>query len=773
MSILIKRSEHSGRIEARNWQVRGRVQGIGFRPFVYRLASELGLRGHISNTGAGAEIVLEGPAIDLDQFTHRMISELPTPGHIDECKCEHVRPIGAAGITIDPSIDAGPRRVRIPADRAICIDCRRDIHDTLNHRHHYPFTACTSCGPRFSIIESLPYDRAATSLREFPLCDRCAIEYRTPNDRRFHAQAIVCSTCGPKLSFASKAQSSDDSRESLKLARRCLTAGQCLALKGLGGYQLLVRADDDSAVARLRQRKHRPAKPFAVMVRTVAWAEMLAEVNPQERIALTSSENPIVLLTRRPDASLSSLVAPNINTIGLFLPTTPLHELLLQDCDFPVVATSGNATDEPPAISANCAHHQLAAIADAFLDHDRPIVRRLDDSVVRVIADRPVVMRLGRGFAPCPLPSLERFAGPPTLALGGHLKSAIAAFTGEQALLLQLLGDMDGALNRAGFAQTVEDVQRLYGFHPKMLVVDQHPDYFTTRWAERQGLPLIRVQHHHAHAAAVQAEYGLLDHSVLAVTWDGTGYGSDGTIWGGEFLITQPDGRFDRIASLRPIPLIGGEAAIREPKRIAFGLLWGLLGPTIVSAKVWLRHLDIAQEQATNWAKMLQQNVNVVWSSAVGRLLDGFAMLALGGHDITYEAEAVIRLEDIADADEAESYSITHYVDGGMSRGDWRPMLTSVLDDLHHEVSPQRIAGKIHQTMANWAGVIAHRFPSHPVVLGGGCFQNRRLTERTMAIIGPRCHIPSAIPPGDGGLAVGQLAVALQQQNRQQDGLCV
>jgi hydrogenase maturation protein HypF len=763
MTSLTNKSVSTARLEARRWLLRGRVQGIGFRPFVYRLATEIGLAGWVRNTSGGAEVWLEGSNDQLNIMDRRLRAELPPPGRIDECRCEMQRPKHCLGVTIESSEVMGPRGLRVPADRAVCAECHRDVLNPTDRRYRYPFTACTQCGPRYSIIESLPYDRAGTSLNRFPLCDACASEYRSPTNRRFHAQAIVCANCGPRLTLRSTQGIIECSELALSQARAALRQGQCLALKGLGGYQLLVRADDDDAVARLRERKRRPTKPFAVMVDSWRSAEGLAVISAEERHWLLSPENPIVLLKQRRNAPISQLVAPHLSLLGLFLPTTPLHSLLLQDLGFPVIATSGNRSDEPPAIDSATAHQHLTNIADAFLEHDRSIVRRLDDSVVRVMNGAPVVFRLGRGFAPSALPNLERFSGPPLLAVGGHLKSAIAAWTGQQALLLQHGSDLDDPDGRAGFETLIRDVQRLYDFRPELLVIDHHPDYFPSRWAESQSLPIVRVQHHHAHAAAVQAEHGLLDQRVVALTWDGTGYGLDAAMWGGETLVVEPDGQFQRVATLRPIPLIGGDAAIREPARIAVALCWDALGGGTSFQKM-LRRLGIDAHQADVWIKLLQANVHTVKTTAVGRLLDGLAMLILGNLAISYEAEAVIRLEDIVDDHEAGTYSMPLTESAGVGHGDWRPLVRDLVADLERQKSTGSMAGKVHATLVRWGAATARLFPNLPVVLGGGCFQNRWLTEPMKLILDQPCYSPSMIPPGDGGLAAGQLAVALQQR---------
>lgn len=771
MSMLNAESVITLPLEARRLKLRGRVQGIGFRPFVYRLAIELDLTGEVRNSPIGAEIAIQGSRPHVDEFLRRLVAELPAGGHLDELTTEFTTISRRCGFDIGPSFEKGARRARVPADAVICAECRRDICDSSNRRFGYPFTACTTCGPRYSVIESLPYDRNSTCLRHFPLCETCQTEYRKPTDRRFHAQTTVCAECGPRLSLFPTAAATP-SNDPIESARECLRAGRILALKGLGGYQLLVRADDEDAVAELRRRKNRTSKPLAVMVSDIAKARTLAKINHVESDSLLSAANPIVILDRKPDANLAPSIAPNVGTVGLFLPSTPLHELLLDNLHFPIVATSGNRNDEPPATTESEAHECLGGLADLFLDHDRPIVRRIDDSVVRVIAGQPVVFRMGRGFAALPLPALEHGNVIPILATGGHLKSAIAVHTGHQSLLSQHLGDLDDHLSRAGFESAVADLCQLFDFEPSAIVTDLHPDYFTTLWAQQRDVPLIEVQHHHAHAAAVQQEHGVLDREVLAVTWDGTGFGPDGTLWGGEFLLVDPAGAFQRVASMRPLALIGGEAAIHRPARVAFAMLWSVFRDDVLNQSRWLSRLNITAEESRVWLQMLNQKVNIAWSSGIGRLFDGLAALVLGLGAVSYEAEAAIHLESIAPLHDEKPYSLPGSImddcvgDRHIPRGDWRQLVVDVLHDLEHEIPASDIAGRIHHTLATWATTVVRAFPGRPVVLGGGCFQNRLLTELVLRMNKSPTFMSTMIPPGDGGLAAGQLAVALQRLKR-------
>lgn len=778
-SSSIDRREIVRRTHARRVLVVGQVQGVGFRPFVYRLATELRLAGQVANCTAGVEILIAGPSERLDSFLHRLQTELPPLARITEVTIESVRPIDDSVFVISESVTDISIRARLPRDIRLCQICADEIECCSNRRRGYAFTACTACGPRYSVMESLPYDRSRTTLNDFPLCQPCETEFASPSDRRFHAQAIVCGDCGPQVEFRDPSGRNIAARAAaIQMAKEQLVDGKIVALKGLGGYQLLVRADDSAAVARLRHRKPRPTKPLAVMIRDISTAEHVARLSCVEKSLLSSPENPIVLLDQIESSRISKAVSPGLRTIGVLLPTTPLHQLLMKGLGFSLVATSGNRSEEPPAIDANSAHERLADIADCFLDHNRPIVRRLDDSVARVIDGKPVFFRLGRGYAPCPLPALERTDWPPILATGGHMKSAFAIHNGVQAALTQHIGDLDGPIARAEYDATARDLQRLFQFQPEAMATDLHPEYYSTLWAERQNLPLIRVQHHHAHAATVQAEHDLLDAECLALIWDGAGFGEDGTFWGGECLVTNPLGESARIASLRLIPLIGGEAAIREPARIAFGMLCDLLGPEeTLRRHQLLDRLGLSQQKAQLLGQLWVRGSHVDWSSAVGRLFDGIASLVMSRSTVSYEGEAAIEFENIAVVENDRPYSWC--VRAGddrqclgtpsIPRGDWRPMLSEILNDIDRGVAPEIIAGRFHVTLATWAASLSKDHAGLPVVLGGGCFQNRLLTEHAAALLrqsGANAYSASMIPPGDGGLAAGQLAVAMQRLQR-------
>jgi hydrogenase maturation protein HypF len=679
---------------------------------------------------------------------------------------------------IAPSDPGAELAVRVPPDRGLCADCSRELRDPADRRHRYPFTTCAACGPRFSVVEALPYDRDRLTLRRFPTCGACRAEYSDQADRRFHVEGIVCRDCGPRVELWDAAGTPTATGDAaVRVAAGRLRAGSILAVKGLGGFQLLARADRPEAVARLRRAKARATKPFAVMS---ADAEGLREsVTAREFEALRSPENPIVLLDVPPGRiGACAEVAPGLATVGVMLPTTPLHQLLLDGLGLPVIATSGNRGDEPLVTDESAAPGALAGVADGFLVHDRPIAHRADDSVVRVIGGEAVALRLARGFAPHPLPAVERLAtGPPVLAAGGHQKVAVALWTGCQAVLGPHVGDLDSAATRAAFRKTIDHLTRLYGARPEAVACDLHPEYASTLWAEGTGLPVERVQHHHAHAAAVLAEHDRPGDEALALTWDGTGFGPDGTVWGGEVLLARLEG-YRRLASLWPFPLPGSEAAVRDPRRTAFGMMTAAqgLGPTVDDADL-LRHLGITPDEARHFGRMIDRGVNTPWTSSLGRLFDGVAALVLGKMQEGYEGEPAARLEAITPDEDVEPVEVPLRSpsagddlpgDASIPRADWRPLAAGLWQGVRAGEPTGRLAARFHRSVADWGVAAAGLAPGRAVVLGGGCFQNRRLREwvaRGLRARGRTVLAASRIPPGDGGLAAGQLAVALARRN--------
>jgi hydrogenase maturation protein HypF len=745
-------------------RVRGAVQGTGFRPFVYRLAASLGLGGSVRNTVFGVLIEAEGPEAVVAEFCRRVGEELPPAAVVRDVGVEWIPPEGESRFAIEASDVAGELEVAMLPDLATCPDCLREMHDPDDRRHHYAFLNCTACGPRLSIIEGLPYDRPQTVMRAFRLCAACASEYDAPDDRRFHAQPVACPRCGPQLAFEGQRGKGIASTYPLEAAAAIVREGRVLALKGLGGYQLLVDARDDAAVARLRARKGREAKPFAVMFPSLDAIRRVARVGDVEAALLASPSAPILLLTLVDRSALSAETAPGLHTVGAMLPYSPLHHLLLERLGFPVVCTSGNFSEEPMAIEAADARARLGAIADGFLHHDRRVARPVDDSVARVIDGRPVLTRRARGFAP--LPVLVSGDLPTVRALGGHLKNTVAWSRGGQIVASQHIGDLDHPLSLEAHQRAVADYERLYALRPVAVACDLHPDYATTRLAEAAGLPVIRVQHHHAHVAAALAEHDLAG-EVLGVAWDGTGLGTDGTIWGGEFLRATASG-FRRVARLRPFGLAGGEVAARQPWRSALGVLHELYGSAL-----WDLDLPPVAHAAPRRGvleSLVAGGPVTVRTSSAGRLFDAVASLLALRQESSYEAEAAMLLEQSA----PPAGTATYPFELAQPRGeagpdaaplevDWRPALAAMLHDLRRGVAPPTIAGNFHRTMARIIASVAEWEGLAPVVLTGGCFQNALLLSlATRELAARRFEVVThhLVPPNDGGLAVGQAMVA-------------
>lgn len=721
----------------------GAVQGVGFRPFVYRLATTLGLRGTVLNSSAGLVVEVEGPASEVHRFEERLEAERPAASVILARETTRLAPIGYERFEILASSAGEQKTASVLPDLATCPDCLADLLDPANRRHGYPFTNCTNCGPRFTIVTDIPYDRPSTTMGGFAMCEDCAREYGDPRDRRFHAQPNACPVCGPRLDGTSVAG-----------AAEALRAGGIVALKGIGGFQLLVDARNEAAVARLRERKHREEKPLAVMMPSLDAARRYAWISEDEQRLLESSAAPIVLLepreatpaAARPGRSSSSSdpseggppdpLAPNVAgdspLLGIMLPYSPLHHLLMRACGFPAVATSGNRSDEPIAVGNDEARARLSGIADAFVVHDRPIARPCDDSVVRLSRGRESVMRRARGYAP--LPVRVPFELPKVLAVGGHLKNAIAIAIGRDVFVSQHVGDLDTLEARQAFERAIDDLCRLFGFTPEIVACDAHPDYASTAWARASGLPLVSVQHHHAHVASCAAENHVTG-PYLGVAWDGTGYGLDGTIWGGEFFLVDGGG-IERVAHLRPFRLPGGEAAIRECWRSAASLRWEVFGRGGIDPTL---------------ARMLERGINAPVTTSAGRLFDAVASMTGVARRNGFEGQAAMRLERLAGSRVTEE---AYPLPGG----DWEPLVRAVVAD-----TPDVAAMKFHNALVNWIVEVAVGTGVGQVVLSGGVFQNRYLVERAAARLEERgfsVFTHQRVPANDGGLALGQAVLA-------------
>lgn len=735
----------------------GAVQGVGFRPFVYRLANEMRLDGWVLNSVQGVFIEVEGPAEKLGAFLVRLRGERPPRAVIQSLESAYLDPVGYEGFEIRQSDQAGEKTALILPDIATCADCLREIFDPLDRRSRYPFTNCTNCGPRFSIIEALPYDRTNTSMKAFTMCADCDREYHDPLDRRFHAQPNACPRCGPQLELwdhAGGAIASGDA--ALREAAEAVRAGKILALKGLGGFQLIVDATDEAAVVRLRERKHREEKPFAVMVSSLREAHELCQGSELEERLLVSAEAPIVLLERKRETALAASVAPDNPNLGVMLPCTPLHHLLLESLGIPIVATSGNLSDEPICIDANEALERLQGVADLFLMHDRPIVRHMDDSIVRVMAGREMVLRRARGYSPLPVQLRE--PAKPILALGAHLKNTVALASGRNVFISQHIGDLETAQSYAAFVTSAADLPRLYETKPELIACDLHPDYLSTRHAAELSAPVFAVQHHWAHIAACMAENELAP-PLLGVAWDGTGYGDDGTVWGGEFLSVDGNG-FTRAAHLRQFRLPGGEAAVREPRRSMLGVLHEAFGD-----ELWREHQLLSDFTATEIAllrQMLERGVNAPLTSSAGRLFDAVAALAGIRARSSFEGQAAMELEFTVRVgiDDAYDFDLRDRMPLVV---DWQRTIQGILDDLHSNEAQATISAKFHNTLVEMIVSVAQKIGQPKVVLSGGCFQNRYLTERALLRLtaeGFQTYRHQRIPPNDGGISLGQVLAA-------------
>ncbi len=741
--------------EARRWRIGGRVQGVGFRPFVYRLAHRLELTGWVRNSSGAVEIHAQGTAERLTAFGKGLLSGYPVTAR--------ARLIDETPVSLEPgdeflilsSASGDEPLATIAPDLSTCDDCLREMRDPGARRYRYPFINCTQCGPRYTIIRQLPYDRANTTLDRFALCPACAAEYADAADRRFHAQPLACEACGPALYWDDRCAPIVRRAAAIAAAIRALHEGLIVALRGIGGYQLLCDASNEDAVVRLRARKGRPAKPFAVMVPclegdALGAARRVGYLSPLIEETLCDAARPIVIVERLPSARLCAAIAPGLREIGLMLPYSPLHHLLLQDFGSPLVATSGNVSGEPLLTSPDEAEQRLAHIADGFLHHDRPIARPADDSVVRMLAGVVRPIRLGRGTAPLEF-QLESAADVPTLAVGAHSKTCIALAIDHRAVISPHIGDQTTPRGAATFEQVVRDLKSLSGVEPKRIVHDAHPLFPSSRWARATGLPTTTVWHHHAHASAVAGEYPGSS-PLLCFTWDGVGLGPDNTLWGGEALVGQP-GAWRRVASFRPFRLLGGDRAVRDPWRSALALCWeaGVAWP----------------EGEARGGELLRRaydnRINTPVTTSVGRLFD--AAVALVGACLTssYEGEGPMRLEALCNAvPPAPAIMLPLTRDAtGTWRSDWAPLLIEMRDSAQ---SAAYRAARFHATMAqalvSQALAIRADLKLNRVGLAGGVFQNRVLTEAVSTLLGAAgfdVFIPERLPLNDAAISIGQI----------------
>jgi hydrogenase maturation protein HypF len=760
-------------------RVQGIVQGVGFRPFVYSLATSHGLAGLVGNDTDGVFAEVEGPEPAVAEFLARLEREAPPLARIDRVTATPLPPTGTAGFVVAPSDPAGPRRVLVSPDAATCADCMRELADPADRRFGYAFINCTNCGPRFTIVRDVPYDRALTTMASFEMCELCAAEYHHPANRRFHAQPTCCRDCGPRLVLTGPdgAAAEDDP---LVAAATLLKSGHVLAIKGIGGYHLACDAASETAAAALRTRKHREDKPFALMAADVAAASRLCLIDDAAASARASARRPIVLLPRHEDAGVAAAVAPRNRQLGVMLPYTALHHLLLAAVGRPVVLTSGNVSDEPIAYVDDDARSRLAGIADAFLAHDRAIHVRADDSVVRIFGNRERLVRRSRGYAPEPMPVSVPFTRP-VLACGAELKSTFCLAKNGRAFISQHIGDLQNAETLRSFTEGVAHFCRLFEITPQVIAHDLHPDYLSTKYAlalGERGLPgappgagpgeleLCGVQHHHAHIASCLADNGEPG-PVIGVAFDGTGYGADDTIWGGEFLTADLTG-FERAAHLAPVPMPGGAAAITEPWRMAAAYL-DIAYPGRDASPA----LGVARRNERRWdavTTMARRGINAPLTSSAGRLFDAAAAILDIRDAISYEGQAAIELEQLADPHEQTGYRAAIQADRGPGEpilADGADLIRAVCADLAAGVPRETVAARFHQGVAalieDCCVQIRDRTGLSAVALSGGVFQNLLLLHHAVDGLearGFRVLVHARVPCNDGGISLGQAVVA-------------
>ncbi|MGD0824040.1 MAG: carbamoyltransferase HypF [Terriglobales bacterium] len=754
----------------RQIEVSGIVQGVGFRPYIYRLATSRKLKGTIRNTSAGVTMEIQGPAETVEDFTARLPAEAPPLARITNLTIHDVACNGDRDFRIIHSHEGEEIRTLISPDVAICADCLREMFDAKDRRYRYPFINCTNCGPRFTIIRDIPYDRPSTSMAAFPMCAACLAEYENPLDRRFHAQPNACWECGPRVELWDQSGRKIDCSDPVVEAASALRSGLVVAVKGLGGFHLAVDATNPAAVALLRQRKRRVEKPFAVMVPDLRAAGEICELEDAARMVLESIQRPIVLLPRKSPSRISDEVAPFNRYLGIFLPYTPLHYLLLAEGKFKaLVMTSGNLSEEPIAIDNREAADRLRGLADCFLVHNRDILLRCDDSVVRVAGGVTRHLRRSRGFVPVPVflkDDQTRKDGPSVLAVGGELKNTICLTKGRHAFLSQHVGDLENVESYGFFHEAIDHLERILEIRPQIIAYDLHPDYFSTRWAlEQSGVELVGVQHHHAHIASCMAE-NHLDGRVIGFALDGTGYGTDGKIWGGEVLLAGYED-FERAAHFEYVPLPGGAAAIREPWRMAVSYLAQHFGREFLKLDIpFVRQLD--RRKVEFLLRMMEQGVNSPLTSSCGRLFDAVAALAGIRQQVNYEAQAAIELEMAMTVSEQDrAYPMRLLPDGEHWIISTRPLFEALLDDLGRSLPIGAISRRFHdglvECFVDLATLLREKTAMDRVCLSGGTFHNIYFSQRLEARLfeaGFQVFTQKEVPSGDGGLSLGQALVA-------------
>lgn len=752
-------------INRKKLQVTGIIQGVGFRPFIYHQANQLALKGWASNTGDGVTVDIEGSPSALDAFIEAVQKKPPINSKVESLTITNLPVCGYQQFELCNS--AGQQHsMFISPDIATCPACIDELLDPSNRRYQYAFTSCSQCGPRYSIINALPYDRERTAMHTFPLCQACQHEYDNPSDRRFHAQTIACPDCGPTVELLThQGKYLADNITAIKQASAALTTGKIVALKGIGGFQLLANASHQASIEQLRTHKSRPEKPFALMCRDIAQVDTIATPSALEKKLLLSAASPIVLMDKLiPCSTLADGVAPDNTRIGIMLPCSPLHHLLLAYLAFPLVATSGNLSHEPIYIDNQQAIDRLANIADFFVIHNRPILRPVDDSVVQTIHNEPTLLRTARGYAPVTIKLADNQSAQhpqrPTLAVGGHLKNTFAISQGDYAMISQHNGDLESLEAVTGFKQNIADLSQLLEYHPELIAQDQHPEYASSLYAKSLHLPTVNVQHHHAHLLSCMTEHAIKP-PLLGIVCDGNGLGDNGTLWGGEFFTLDPSSSISRIASLRPFSLLGGAIAIKEPRRSALAMLWEYMGDNVFEHSSLAPVAAFTEEEKALLQPMLNKRINSPRSSSLGRLFDCVASLLDLCQVSSYEGQAAQRLEQCFAATASDDfYRVLWQQDKDLARFDWQPLLGDIIDDLNNAVPKPLIACKFHNTLVEMMVDMTHKSGQKRVILSGGSFQNRYLSEtliRRLLDLDIKVYWQQKLPCNDGGLALGQL----------------
>ncbi len=761
---LIHPDMHSGPslTEARKIRVQGIVQGVGFRPFVYQLATNLNLTGQVSNTSSGVSIRLEGSAEGLKSFVTRLSKDSPPLSQITKIEVESVQPTGCQDFTIVHSQKGNQRATLISPDVSICEDCKGELFDRHDRRFRYPFINCTNCGPRYTIIDDIPYDRPKTSMRHFKMCPECQSEYDDPGNRRFHAQPNACTVCGPQVSLLDSANNEVRTKDPIEAAVSHLQAGYILAIKGLGGFHLVVDAQNQAAVATLRKRKRREEKPLAVMSANLESIRQYARITKKEERLLQSQQRPIVLLEKNQKFNLAEGVSPNNRTIGVMLPYTPLHYLLVDGAFTALIMTSANLSEEPIAIDNEDAFKRLAGIADFFLVHDRDIYLRSDDSVVRVVNQCPRFIRRSRGYVPVPV--FLKHQVKPVIACGAELKNTICLTRGSEVFLSQHIGDLENLATFDFFELTIAHLKRILSIEPEIVAYDMHPDYLSTRYAlDQDHLDQIAVQHHHAHIVSCMAE-NQVSEPVLGLSFDGTGYGTDGGIWGGEVLLVRYDG-FERLAHMAPTPMPGGAAAVKEPWRMAISYLHKTYGTDFQNRKLALLE-GLNPNQISIATQMIEKGVNAPQTSSLGRFFDGIAALMNIRSTVAFEGQAAMELEMLARGLNENIYEYAWLSRKGYQI-DPRPIIQGVVKDVEKGRSHATISGKFHATLiklfSDLCQVLKKKTGISQVALSGGCFQNAILLKgltQELKVKGFQVLTHDKVPANDGGICLGQAIIA-------------